>query len=81
MKAARTWGIAAYLALLIERVSQAVQFCPRPVLSPAQIRRFEGVRRELTLEVAYYPARSAGGYVLIPKDAYFRQAEEALGQL
>ncbi|MFN3392275.1 MAG: hypothetical protein ACK40N_10980 [Meiothermus ruber] len=81
MKAARTWGIAAYLALLIERLSQAVQFRPRPAFNPAQIRRYEGVRRELSLEVPYYPARSSRGYVLIPKDGYFQQAEEVLERL
>ncbi|MDT7920032.1 MAG: hypothetical protein RQ868_05510 [Meiothermus sp.] len=81
MKAAQSWGIAAYLALLIERVSQAVQLRPRPAFNPAQLRRFEGIRRELSLEVAYYPAQSLGGYVFIPKDTYFQQAEEVLRQL
>ncbi|GIW31631.1 MAG: hypothetical protein N2313_06970 [Meiothermus ruber] len=81
MKMARAWGIAAYLALLIERLSQAVQFRPRPALNPAQIRRYEGVQWELSLEVPYYPARSPGGYVLIPKDGYFQQAEEVLEHL
>ncbi|WP_337868553.1 hypothetical protein [Meiothermus sp.] len=81
MKAARTWGIAAYLALLIERLSQAVQYRPRPVLNPAQIRRYEGVRRELSLEVPYYPAQSSRGYVLIPKDGYFQQTEEVLERI
>ncbi len=81
MKSARTWGIAAYLALLIERISQAIPFRPRPVFNPAQIRRYEGVTRELRLEVPYYPAQSAKGYVLIPKDGYFQQTEEVLERL
>ncbi|AWR87282.1 hypothetical protein [Meiothermus taiwanensis] len=81
MKTARAWGIAAYLALLIERLSQAVQFRPRPALNPAQIRRYEGVRWELSLEVPYYPAQGPQGYVLIPKDGYFQQTEEVLEHL
>jgi hypothetical protein len=81
VKAARDWGIAAYLALLIERISQAVQFRPRPAFNPAQIRRYEGATRELRLEVSYHPAQSAKGYVLIPKDGYFQQAEEVLERL
>lgn len=81
MKTARAWGIAAYLALLIERLSQAVQFQPRPAFNPAQIRRYEEEQRELSLEVPYYPARSPGGYVLIPKDGYFQQTEEVLEHL
>lgn len=81
VKEARTWGIAAYLALLIERLSQAVQYRPRPVLNPAQIRRYEGVRRELSLEVPYYPAQGSSGYVLIPKDPYFQQTEAFLERL
>ncbi len=81
VKSARTLGIAAYLALLIERISQAVQFRPRPAFNPAQIRRYEGATRELRLEVPYYPAKCAGGYVLIPKDGYFQQTEEVLERL
>lgn len=81
MKAAQNWGTAAYLALLIERISQAVQPRPRPAFNQVQFRPFDGARRVLSLEVAYYPARGQGGYVLIPRDAYFQQAEEVLGQL
>lgn len=81
MKSARTWGIAAYLALLIERISQAIQLRPRPAFNPAQIRRYEGATRELRLDVPYYPAQSARGYVLIPKDGYFQQTEEVLERL
>ncbi len=29
----------------------------------------------------YYPAQTARGYVLIPKDGYFQQTEEVLEQL
>lgn len=81
VRAARTWGIAAYLALLIERISQAVQFRPRPAFHPAQIRRYEGVTRELRLEVPYYLAQGSSGYVLIPKDPYFQQTEAFLERL
>ncbi|MCS7067885.1 MAG: hypothetical protein NZN28_04530 [Meiothermus sp.] len=81
MKSARTWGIAAYLALLLERISQAVQFRPRPAFNPAQIRRYEGATRELRLDMPYYPAQTACGYVLIPKDGYFQQTEEVLERL
>lgn len=81
MKSARSWGIAAYLALLIERISQAMHFRPRPAFNPAQIRQYEGTTRELRLELHYYPARSGSGYVFIPKDGYFRQTEEALERL
>lgn len=81
MKSARTLGIAAYLALLIERISQAIPLRPRPVFNPAQIRRYEGATRELRLDVPYYPAQSAKGYVLIPKDGYFQQTEEVLERL
>lgn len=81
VKSARTWGIAAYLALLIERISQAVQFRPWPAFNAAQIRRYEGLTRELRLDMPYYPAQSAKGYVLIPKDGYFQQTEEVLERL
>lgn len=78
VKPARTWGIAAYLVLLIERISRAVQLGPQPAFNPAQIRRYEGATRELHLELPYYPARSARGYEFIPKDGYFQQTEEVL---
>lgn len=81
VRAARVWGVAAYLALLIERISQAVQLRPRPAFYPVQIRRYESVTRELCLEVPYYPARSTSGYVLIPKDPYFQQTEAFLERL
>ena len=73
--------MAAYLALLIERISQAIPFMPRPAFNPAQIRRYECATRELRLDVLYYPAQSARGYVLIPKDGYFKQTEEVLERL
>jgi len=81
VKSARTWGIAAYLALIIERISQAIPLRPRPVFNLPQIRRYERATRELRLEVPYYPAQSTRGYVLIPKDGYFQQAEEVLERL
>lgn len=37
--------------------------------------------RELRLDMPYYPAQTARGYVLIPKDGYFQQAEEVLERL
>ncbi|MBO1436691.1 hypothetical protein [Meiothermus sp. CFH 77666] len=81
MKSAQTWGIAAFLALLIDRISQAVRLRPWPVFNPAQIRRYEGATRELRLDMPYYPAQTARGYVLIPRDGYFQQTEEVLEQL
>ncbi|GIW24593.1 MAG: hypothetical protein KatS3mg069_0860 [Meiothermus sp.] len=69
------------MALLIERISQAVQLRPRPAFNPAQIRRYEGTARELHLGVPYYPVQTVKGYVLIPKDGYFQQTEEILGRL
>ncbi len=81
MKTVRRWEVAACMALLIERISQAVQFRPRPAFNPAQIRRYEGATRELRLDMPYYPAQTARGYVLIPKDGYFQQAEEVLERL
>jgi len=75
----RAIGIAAYLALAIERLSQALQLYPKP--APAQIRRFEGVSREVRLDVVYHPAKTSRGYVLIPKDPYYLEAEEVLKQI
>lgn len=75
-EAVKALSLAAYLAFLIERLSQAIQARPRPV--PAQIRQLEGVRRELRLELAYHPAQSRNGYVFIPKDQYFRESERVL---
>lgn len=79
MKSAKALGIAAYLALLIERISQAIQ--PRPRPTPAQIRRFEGVSQRLTLEVGYHAVKTPKGFVLIPKDRYFQEAEDVLEKL
>jgi len=69
-------SLAAYLAFLIERLSQAIQTRPRPI--PSQIRQFEGIRRELRLGVAYHPAKAQSGYVFIPKDRYFHESERVL---
>lgn len=75
----KSWGIAAYLALLLERLSRAFQ--PQPTPTPAQFRPFEGVRREIRLDVAYHPAKGPKGYVLIPKDSYYRESEDLLSHL
>lgn len=72
----KAWGIAAYLALLIERVSRAFQ--PRPAPLPAQFRNFEAVRQRLRLEQPYHAAQGERGYVFIAKDVYFEQSEEVL---
>lgn len=45
---------------------------------PAMFRHSDQLRLPLSLEHAYYPARSRGNIVLIPKDAYYREAEELL---
>ncbi|MER3443243.1 MAG: hypothetical protein C4333_03610 [Meiothermus sp.] len=45
---------------------------------PAMFRRSEQARLPLSLEHAYYPVRRQGELVLIPKDAYYQEAEELL---
>lgn len=75
----KAWSIAAYLTLLLERVSRAVQ--PQPLPKPAQFRPFEGIRREIRLDAVYHPAKGVTGYVLIPKDAYYLESEEVLNRL
>ena len=72
----RALGLAAYLALVIERFSQQLQLVPTAV--PAQIRRAEEVREVLKLDLPYYPAQGLKGYVLIPKDRYFNETEHIL---
>ena len=74
----RALGLAAYLALVIERFSQQLQLAPSPV--PAQIRPAEEVRELLKLDLPYYPARGLRGYVLIPKDRYFSETEHVLSR-
>ncbi|WP_027882218.1 hypothetical protein [Meiothermus rufus] len=81
MKRLRSIGIAAYLAFLLERIAQAVPFRPCLMVHPAQVRPCQGMVLKLSLEVPYHPARSARGYVLIPKDGYFHQSEELLQRL
>ncbi|RIH84031.1 hypothetical protein [Calidithermus roseus] len=45
---------------------------------PAMFRHSDQARLPLSLEHAYYPVQSRGGIVLIPKDAYYQEAEELL---
>lgn len=82
----RTWSFVAYLALahktslwLSERLWQIVKPHPAPPL--VQFRKYDLVRTRLTLEQPYHPAKSRQGYVLIPKDHYFKEAEEVLERL
>lgn len=72
-------SLAAYLSFVIERLSQALQVRPRPV--PAQIRQLGSLRPQVGLEVTYHPAKAQEGYVLIPKDQYFRDSEALLERL
>ncbi len=53
----------------------------RGLFRPAEVRRHEEPRKALRLDLAYYPARTGGGYELIPKDAYFDAVEALLTDL
>lgn len=75
----RTWSFVAYLALVLERLSQIVKPHPAPPL--AQLRKYDLVRTQLTLEQPYHPAKGRQGYVLIPKDRYFKETEEVLKRM
>ncbi|PZA08539.1 MULTISPECIES: hypothetical protein [unclassified Meiothermus] len=72
----RTWSFVAYLALVLERLSQAVKPHPAPPL--AQLRKYDLGRTQLTLEQPYHPAKAPGGFILIPKDRYFHDSEDIL---
>ncbi|WP_018467005.1 hypothetical protein [Calidithermus timidus] len=75
-------GVGSLLRLaLIVRLSlhERLRWIWLPGLNPpAMFRRSDQARLPLSLEQAYYPAQSRGSIVLIPKDAYYREAEELL---
>lgn len=72
-------SLVAYLSFVLERMSQALQARPRPILG--QIRQVGNPRPQLRLELVYHPAKALEGYVLIPKDQYFQDAEALLERL
>jgi hypothetical protein len=76
-------GSLLHLALIVRLgLHERLRWVWIPSLNPpAMFRRSDQLRLPLSLEHAYYPARSRSGIVLVPKDAYYRQAEELLERI
>lgn len=78
VRIAQRWGRAACFVWWLERLPLALALHLRPPPRPAQVRFGERLRAPLRLDIPYYPARAEQGYVFIPMDGYFDQAEEVL---
>ncbi|RIH83550.1 hypothetical protein Mlute_02163 [Meiothermus luteus] len=78
MGTAHRWGRAACFVWWLERLSLAVALRFEPPPRPAQVRFGERPGALLRLDTPYYPARAKWGYVFIPLDCYFEQAEAVL---
>jgi len=72
----RRWWQAAWVAGVLEGWSRSVRVWTRR--APAWVWERRDRRPPLSLETAYYPARSARGVVLVPKDAYLQEVETLL---